>query len=39
MTVILCDIFYIGPRHDSWVVGDEPDVSLHVLGAAQYAHK
>jgi len=33
------DIFYIGPGHDSWVVGDEPYVSLHLLGAAQYAHK
>jgi len=39
MTVIPGDIFYIGPGHDSWVVGDEPYVSLHLLGAAQYAHK
>jgi len=39
MTVIPIDIFYIGPGHDSWVVGDEPYVSLHLLGAAQYAHK
>jgi quercetin dioxygenase-like cupin family protein len=31
------DIFYIGPGHDSWVVGDEPYVSLHFLGAEQYA--
>jgi hypothetical protein len=23
--------------HDSWVVGDEPYVSLHLLGADQYA--
>jgi len=23
--------------HDSWVVGDEPYVSLHFLGAGQYA--
>jgi hypothetical protein len=23
--------------HDSWVVGDEPYVSLHFLGAEQYA--
>lgn len=23
--------------HDSWVVGDEPYVSLHFLGAADYA--
>lgn len=31
------DIFYIEPGHDSWVVGDEPYVSLHFLGADQYA--
>jgi len=31
-------VFYIPPApHDSWVVGDEPYVSLHFLGAAQYA--
>ena len=30
-------IFYIPPLpHDSWVVGDEPYVSLHFLGATQY---
>jgi hypothetical protein len=23
--------------HDSWVVGDAPYVSLHLLGAAKYA--
>ena len=23
--------------HDSWVVGDEPYVSLHLMGAAHYA--
>jgi quercetin dioxygenase-like cupin family protein len=33
------DIFYIGPGHDSWVVGDEPYVSLHFLGAEKYAHE
>jgi hypothetical protein len=34
------DVFYIAPGHDSWVVGDEPYVSLHFLGAADYAsHK
>jgi quercetin dioxygenase-like cupin family protein len=32
------DLFYIGPGHDSWVVGDEPYVSLHFLGAEHYAH-
>jgi hypothetical protein len=31
------DIFAIPPGHDSWVVGDEPYVSLHLLGAADYA--
>jgi mannose-6-phosphate isomerase-like protein (cupin superfamily) len=31
-------IFYIPPEeHDSWVVGDLPYVSLHLLGAAKYA--
>jgi hypothetical protein len=32
------ELFYI-PQipHDSWVVGDEPYVSLHFLGANQYA--
>jgi quercetin dioxygenase-like cupin family protein len=33
------DVFYIEPGHDSWVVGDEPYVSLHLMGAAQYAQK
>jgi hypothetical protein len=23
--------------HDSWVIGDEPYVSLHFLGAEKYA--
>src|SRR5262245_24087144 len=31
------DLFHIGPGHDSWVVGDEPYVSLHFLGAGEYA--
>lgn len=32
------DLFYVPSEpHDSWVVGDEPYVSLHFLGAAQYA--
>lgn len=31
------DLFYIGPGHDSWVVGNEPYVSLHFLGADHYA--
>lgn len=30
-------LFYIPPRpHDSWVVGDEPYISIHFLGADQY---
>ena len=33
------DIFVIGPGHDSWVVGDEPYVSLHFFGADGYATK
>ena len=33
------DLFYIAPGHDSWVVGDEPYVSIHLMGADQYAHK
>ncbi len=33
------DLFYIEPGHDSWVVGDEPYVSLHFMGAAEYAQK
>ena len=32
------DVFYIPPGHDSWVVGDEEYVSLHFLGAEEYAH-
>lgn len=32
------DLFYIPPvPHDSWVIGDEPYVSLHFLGAGEYA--
>jgi hypothetical protein len=31
-------LFYVGPEpHDSWVVGDEPYVSLHLIGAEKYA--
>jgi hypothetical protein len=33
------DIFYIAPGHDSWVVGDEPYISLHFEGAESYASK
>jgi quercetin dioxygenase-like cupin family protein len=31
------DFFYVPPGHDSWVVGDEPYVSLHILGSEGYA--
>ncbi len=32
------DVFYIPPTpHDSWVIGDEPYVSLHFMGAGTYA--
>ena len=33
------DLFEIGPGHDSVVIGDEPYVSIHLLGADQYATK
>ena len=34
------NLFYIPPvPHDSWVVGDEPYVSLHFMGAEKYAAK
>ena len=31
------DWFSIPPGHDSWVLGDEDYVSLHILGAGTYA--
>ena len=31
------DIFSVPPGHDSWVVGDEPYVSVHIIGAESYA--
>lgn len=32
------DLFHVGPvPHDSWVVGNDPYVSLHFLGAESYA--
>jgi quercetin dioxygenase-like cupin family protein len=30
------DIFYVAPGHDSRVIGDEPYVSLHLIGAGTY---
>jgi len=32
------DLFAIGPGHDSRVIGDEPYVSIHLLGASEYAN-
>lgn len=31
------DFFYVPPGHDSWVVGNKPYVSLHILGSEGYA--
>ena len=31
------DLFFVPPGHDSWVIGDEPYVSLHLQGASEYA--
>jgi mannose-6-phosphate isomerase-like protein (cupin superfamily) len=31
------DLFAIAPGHDSWVIGEEPYISLHFLGAEDYA--
>lgn len=34
------ELFYVPPvPHDSWVVGDQPYVSLHFMGAEKYAAK
>ena len=33
------NLFHVPPGHDSWVVGDEPYVSLHFLGADEYAQE
>ena len=33
------DAFYVPPGHDSWVVGNEPYVSLHLQGAGAYASR
>lgn len=31
------DLFKVAPPHDAWVVGTEPYVSLHFMGADEYA--
>jgi 5-keto 4-deoxyuronate isomerase len=33
------DLFYVAPGHDSWVIGEDPYVSLHFLGATDYAKR
>jgi quercetin dioxygenase-like cupin family protein len=33
------DLFHVPAGHDSWVIGEEPYVSLHFLGAADYAKR
>jgi hypothetical protein len=33
------DLFHISGAHDSWVLGNEPYVSLHFLGASDYARR
>jgi hypothetical protein len=33
------DLFAIGPGHDSEVIGDEPYVSLHLVGTDAYARE
>jgi hypothetical protein len=34
------DVFYVAPGgHDSWVIGDEPYVSIHLMGAEKYGRK
>lgn len=32
------DLCAVPPGHDSWVLGAEPYVSIHFLGAEEYAH-
>jgi hypothetical protein len=33
------DLYHVAPGHDSWVIGDEPYVSLHFVGATDYAKR
>ena len=33
------EFFYVPPNHDSWVIGDEPYVSLHIMGSEGYADR
>lgn len=31
------EVFWVPPGHDSWVIGDEPYCSIHLMGAQDYA--
>jgi hypothetical protein len=33
------DVFHVPPGHDSWVLGDAPYVSLHLMGAESYGRR
>ena len=33
------DVFHVRGRHDSWVIGDEPYVSIHFVGGEDYAKR
>ena len=33
------DLFHVAAGHDSWVIGDQPYISLHFLGATDYAKR
>jgi len=33
------NLFYIPPGHDSWVIGNESYVSLHIMRAGDYARE
>jgi hypothetical protein len=33
------DLFFLESGHDSWAVGGEPYVSIHLMGTADYAAK
>ena len=39
LTLRAGDAFHLAPGHDSWVVGDETYVSLHLMGTDAYASR
>lgn len=39
LTISRGDLFSIPPGHDSWVLGEEEYISLHLLGAEGYARR